>query len=77
MGGFGVAAHPDRLKDQLRWNGWDAVADGIEVAERRYRVARRIAAVAAAIARDVSVAAGGNGRGAGEPSSAAAAVTVG
>jgi hypothetical protein len=30
MGGFGVAAHPDSPKDQLRWKGWDAVADGIE-----------------------------------------------
>jgi hypothetical protein len=30
MGGFGVAAHPDSPKAQLRWNGWDAIADGLE-----------------------------------------------
>jgi hypothetical protein len=30
MGGFGIAAHPDSPKAQLRWNGWEAVADGIE-----------------------------------------------
>jgi hypothetical protein len=30
MGGFGVAAHPDSPKPQLRWSGWDAVADGLE-----------------------------------------------
>lgn len=30
MGGFGVAAHPDSPKGELRWDGWDAVADGLE-----------------------------------------------
>jgi hypothetical protein len=30
MGGFGVAAHPDSPKPQLRWGGWDAIADGLE-----------------------------------------------
>ncbi len=31
LGGFGVAAHPDSPKPQLRWTGWSAPFDGIEL----------------------------------------------
>jgi predicted metal-dependent phosphoesterase TrpH len=31
LGGFGIAAHPDSPKLQLRWTGWDAPFDGIEL----------------------------------------------
>ena len=30
LGGFGIAAHPLSLKDDLRWSDWDAPFDGIE-----------------------------------------------
>lgn len=30
LGGFGSVAHPDSPRDALRWNEWDAQADGIE-----------------------------------------------
>ena len=31
LGGFGIAAHPDSPKAELRWNDWDAPIDGIEL----------------------------------------------
>jgi hypothetical protein len=31
LGGFGIAAHPDSPKPQLRWNGWTTPFDGIEI----------------------------------------------
>ena len=31
LGGFGIAAHPDSPKLQLRWTEWDAPFDGIEL----------------------------------------------
>ena len=31
LGGFGVAAHPDSPKPQLRWTEWNAPFDGIEL----------------------------------------------
>lgn len=30
LGGFGVAAHPDSAKPELRWGAWDAPFDGME-----------------------------------------------
>jgi len=30
LGGFGIAAHPDSVKDTLQWRAWDARVDGIE-----------------------------------------------
>jgi len=30
LGGFGVAAHPDSPKPELRWRDWDAPFDGVE-----------------------------------------------
>jgi hypothetical protein len=30
LGGFGVAAHPDSLKDELAWRDWNLPMDGIE-----------------------------------------------
>jgi hypothetical protein len=30
LGGFGVAAHPDSLKDELAWRDWNLPVDGIE-----------------------------------------------
>ncbi len=30
LGGFGVAAHPDSAKPELRWNEWDAPIDALE-----------------------------------------------
>jgi hypothetical protein len=30
LGGFGIAAHPDSLKPELRWGDWDAPMDGVE-----------------------------------------------
>src|SRR5256884_4525770 len=30
LGGFGIAAHPDSPKTELRWSDWDAPLDGIE-----------------------------------------------
>ena len=30
LGGFGIVAHPDSLKPELAWTGWDASFDGIE-----------------------------------------------
>ena len=30
LGGFGIAAHPDSPKPELRWSDWDAPVDGIE-----------------------------------------------
>jgi hypothetical protein len=30
LGGFGVVAHPDSAKPELRWNAWDAPNDAIE-----------------------------------------------
>jgi len=30
LGGFGVAAHPDSAKPDLRWRDWNAGADGLE-----------------------------------------------
>jgi PHP domain len=31
LGGFGIAAHPDSPKTQLRWSDWTAPIDGVEV----------------------------------------------
>jgi len=31
LGGFGVAAHPDSPKSQLRWTDWTAPIDGVEL----------------------------------------------
>src|SRR5581483_3770492 len=31
LGGFGVAAHPDSPKPQLRWREWNAPFDGVEL----------------------------------------------
>jgi hypothetical protein len=31
LGGFGIAAHPDSAKPQLRWREWTAPIDGIEL----------------------------------------------
>jgi hypothetical protein len=31
MGGFGIAAHPDSPKDELRWRDWNAPFDGVEI----------------------------------------------
>ena len=31
MGGFGIAAHPDSPKDDLRWSDWTAPVDAIEI----------------------------------------------
>lgn len=31
IGGFGIAAHPDSGKPQLRWQAWDAPIDGVEM----------------------------------------------
>ena len=31
LGGFGIAAHPDSPKPELRWREWDAPFDGIEI----------------------------------------------
>jgi hypothetical protein len=30
LGGFGIAAHPDSPKPELRWRDWDAPVDGVE-----------------------------------------------
>ena len=30
LGGFGIAAHPDSPKAELRWSDWDAPIDGVE-----------------------------------------------
>jgi hypothetical protein len=30
LGGFGIAAHPDSAKPELRWNAWDAPFDAVE-----------------------------------------------
>jgi len=30
LGGFGIAAHPDSPKPELRWSDWDAPIDGVE-----------------------------------------------
>ena len=30
LGGFGIAAHPDSPKSELRWADWDAPIDGVE-----------------------------------------------
>src|SRR4051812_11784204 len=31
LGGFGVAAHPDSPKSELRWQDWNAPIDGVEL----------------------------------------------
>jgi hypothetical protein len=31
LGGFGIAAHPDSPKEELRWKSWDTPFDGLEV----------------------------------------------
>jgi hypothetical protein len=31
LGGFGIAAHPDSPKPQLKWQGWQTMFDGIEL----------------------------------------------
>jgi hypothetical protein len=31
MGGFGIAAHPDSPKPELRWSDWNAPIDGFEI----------------------------------------------
>lgn len=31
MGGFGIAAHPDSPKEELRWHDWQAPFDGLEL----------------------------------------------
>jgi hypothetical protein len=31
LGGFGIAAHPDSPKPELRWTDWDAPIDGLEL----------------------------------------------
>jgi hypothetical protein len=30
LGGFGIAAHPDSIKDDLRWRAWDVPFDAVE-----------------------------------------------
>jgi len=30
LGGFGIAAHPDSPKQELRWSDWEAPIDGVE-----------------------------------------------
>src|SRR3954469_10463895 len=30
LGGFGIAAHPDSPKPELRWSDWEAPIDGVE-----------------------------------------------
>lgn len=30
LGGFGIAAHPDSAKPELRWRDWDTAMDGLE-----------------------------------------------
>ena len=30
LGGFGIAAHPESIKPELRWTAWDAGIDGLE-----------------------------------------------
>lgn len=30
LGGFGIAAHPDSAKPELRWSHWDTAFDGVE-----------------------------------------------
>jgi hypothetical protein len=43
LGGFGVAAHPDSPKPELRWNAWDAPFDAMEWfnADSQWRDERR------------------------------------
>jgi hypothetical protein len=31
LGGFGIAAHPDSVKPELRWSEWNAPIDGVEM----------------------------------------------
>jgi hypothetical protein len=41
--GFGVAAHPDSPKSQLRWTDWTAPIDGVELLnlDTSWRFSRR------------------------------------
>ena len=48
LGGFGVAAHPDSPKPELRMDGLDGAGRRRRVAESRQRVARRVARPAGA-----------------------------
>jgi hypothetical protein len=43
LGGFGIAAHPDSAKPELRWDAWDAPFDGMEWfnADSQWRDERR------------------------------------
>src|SRR5262249_20688186 len=40
LGGFGIAAHPDSPKAELRWTDWDTPIDGVELlnADTSWRV---------------------------------------
>src|SRR5262245_34154275 len=40
LGGFGIAAHPDSPKTELRWTDWDTPIDGVELlnADTSWRV---------------------------------------
>jgi hypothetical protein len=44
LGGFGVAAHPDSAKPELRWDAWDAPFDAMEWfnADSQWRDERRL-----------------------------------
>ena len=70
LGGFGIAAHPDRRGASLRWQEWDAPIDGLEWInadsewrdEARLPIARAIAdicAARAAVDGDVARSSGG------------------
>ena len=39
LGGFGVAAHPDSPKPELRWEDWTAPIDGVELAQSGHELA--------------------------------------
>ena len=39
LGGFGIAAHPDSPKPELRWREWTAPFDGDRAAQPRHRLA--------------------------------------
>ena len=42
LGGFGIAAHPDSPKDELRWHDWTAPFDAVEIANLDTAWRRRV-----------------------------------
>jgi len=42
MGGWGVVAHPDSPKPELRWRQWNVPYDGVEWLNADFRMARRV-----------------------------------